>query len=395
MRDKYKLKILFVSHDASRTGAPIVLLHLLRWLKTNKNIELTILLKDAGELEAEFRNTAPTYSLINSFVPSHNMLIRGVKKIARKLSLQPQSKKYIIPKPLQNQTYDIIYLNTVVSLNLASLLKQHYNCPVVAHIHENDFTINYYYPNSLELENINAVDHFIAVSNSTKYNLIENYYIAADKISLVYECIDTERVRKPNLNKIREIKQELSLDNEFVVGGSGLTSWRKGVDLFVQLAVALNRLRPSNTIKLVWVGAISREFQFHFLYECERLQIKDKVIFSGSKPNPEDYFQLFSVFSLTSREDPFPLVVLEAAAQAKPIICFEKSGGIPELLSEGGGILVPYGNVQAMAEQVLYLYDHPEIKNAMGRDIEREVQKFDVNVVGVQILKVLNDVLSR
>src|SRR5262245_66680980 len=47
-------KILFVGHDATRTGAPFVLLHLLRWLKANTNVGFHLLLLRGGELEPEF-----------------------------------------------------------------------------------------------------------------------------------------------------------------------------------------------------------------------------------------------------------------------------------------------------------------------------------------------------
>ena len=54
-------KVLFISHDASRTGAPIVFLHLLRWLRENTTIGIGILLKRGGELENEFNDIAPYY----------------------------------------------------------------------------------------------------------------------------------------------------------------------------------------------------------------------------------------------------------------------------------------------------------------------------------------------
>ncbi len=51
-------KVLFISHDASRTGAPIVLLNLLKWFKTNTDIPFQILLKKGGVLEPDFKAIA-------------------------------------------------------------------------------------------------------------------------------------------------------------------------------------------------------------------------------------------------------------------------------------------------------------------------------------------------
>ena len=57
--------------------------------------------------------------------------------------------------------------------------------------------------------------------------------------------------------------------------------------------------------------------------------------------------------SLTSREDPFPSVVLEALSAGTPVVAFDRSGGIPDMLRETGfGSVVPHGDVDAMARAV-------------------------------------------
>ena len=53
-------KLLVLGHDASRTGAPIFLLHLVRWLQRHGGMELEIVLRHDGPLLAEFQAVAPT-----------------------------------------------------------------------------------------------------------------------------------------------------------------------------------------------------------------------------------------------------------------------------------------------------------------------------------------------
>src|SRR6266853_56528 len=55
--------ILFVSHDATRTGAPIALLHFLRWFRANASRAFSVVLGSGGELVGEFEELAPTWSL--------------------------------------------------------------------------------------------------------------------------------------------------------------------------------------------------------------------------------------------------------------------------------------------------------------------------------------------
>jgi hypothetical protein len=47
-------KVLFIGHEASRTGAPLLLLGLIKWFISNSSIKPSVLLKQGGELEAEY-----------------------------------------------------------------------------------------------------------------------------------------------------------------------------------------------------------------------------------------------------------------------------------------------------------------------------------------------------
>jgi len=54
-------KILFVSHEATRTGAPMILIHLLTWIKSNTDLKFNILLLKGGELSSDFENLSKVY----------------------------------------------------------------------------------------------------------------------------------------------------------------------------------------------------------------------------------------------------------------------------------------------------------------------------------------------
>src|SRR4051812_18783147 len=57
------LKILFVSHSAGRTGAPMVLLHLAHWLRQNTDARFGFIFRGGGNLLSDFRGLAPTVVL--------------------------------------------------------------------------------------------------------------------------------------------------------------------------------------------------------------------------------------------------------------------------------------------------------------------------------------------
>ncbi|MEO6148800.1 MAG: glycosyltransferase family 4 protein [Mucilaginibacter sp.] len=389
-----KKKILFVSHDASRTGAPIVLKHLMRWLKDNSDLEFSILIKDGGEtdIEDDLRALAPVYKWA-PLTPLQAFGERLLSKVSNRLFKKPLYKKY--PEELKAQTFDLVYLNTVASTSLAPYLKQYHHCPVILHVHENEFSINAYYSEALAGSYLKLIDHYIAVSKSTRQNLEENYHIPAEKISLVNEFVPVKNFAQP-IKTVEQVKATLNITGEFIVGGAGVTSWRKGVDIFMQAALIIKKTLGSKKIKFVWMGQVEYLFKSQAAYELKRLELTDDdIVFTGSVEHPQDYFQIFDVFALTSREDPFPLVSLEAAAQSKPIICFDGAGGAPELLVNGGGIVVPYADAQAMADAIIDLYNDADRLAELGVQIKNAVQQYDVAVQAPLILDVIKAQLSK
>ena len=54
MKEKSLQEILFVSHDAGRTGAPLILLNFQRWLKEHTTVKFATIVRRSGPLEAEF-----------------------------------------------------------------------------------------------------------------------------------------------------------------------------------------------------------------------------------------------------------------------------------------------------------------------------------------------------
>ena len=94
---------------------------------------------------------------------------------------------------------------------------------------------------------------------------------------------------------------------------------------------------------------------------------------------------------------------LETALLEVPMVCFDDAGGMTELVtrspSEGTGetgVVVPYVDVEAMAEAALALLDDPDRRAAMGQQAARIVHRdHEVNVAGPQVLDVIERVVGR
>lgn len=376
-------KVLFISHDALRTGAPIVLLHFLRWFKENTNIPFQILLRSGGPLEAEFAELAPV--LIFNQHPK-NFSQKILSRVGMQSSLDP------LQQYLAGEEIGLVYSNTIT--NHAVLEKLAFlQCPVISHIHELESWIY-----RIGVANINITKalttHFIAVSNAVKDNLVNCHQISPAQIDTVYGFVPTEALKYEAEKKRQEIRSQLNIPQDaFIVGGSGTVDWRKGSDLFVQLARTVHAKYRDAPIYFLWLGGDEKRDALRFFelrYDVKKLNLESFIHFISAKPNPLNYFAAFDVFTLLSREDPYPLVCLETASLEKPILCFDQSGGEREFVEEDCGFVIPYLDIETMAEKIHLLFEAGELRNDLGRRAAQKVrERHDLSTSASQIMAII------
>ena len=359
-------KVLFISH-----GAPIVFLHLLRWFKANTDIPFQIVLRNGGELEHEFKSIAPVL-IIEKAIFNRALLLEEVSRF------------------IKQDDVGLIYSNTITNgelLDFFSILK----CPVICHIHELEHYI--YLSGSENIRNIlNNTSRYVAVSEAVKSNLVENHGFPQDKIDVVYEFIPTQ-LHSFISQLTPEIYKQLNIPREaLIVGAAGTTDWRKGPDLFIQLARAVRQQHLEIPVHFIWVGGETEGVSFFkLLHDIKNAGLDGYVHFLGNQPKPLEYFAAFDVFALVSREDPFPLVCLEAASLGKPIVCFDNSGGEKEFVEDDCGFVVPYLDIETMAIKVAKLLESVELRQRFGERATQKVrERHDVNVVAPKILSIIN-----
>ena len=94
-----------------------------------------------------------------------------------------------------------------------------------------------------------------------------------------------------------------------------------------------------------------------------------------------------------SREDPFPLVCLEAADCYLPIICFDEAGGMPELVKDDAGFVVPFEDTKEMANKTIHLLSNEHERVERGKIAhQRFVEHFSVKASLGKILHTIQSV---
>lgn len=385
-----KPKILFVSHDASRTGAPISLLAFMRWLRANSKYELGALLQSSGALEDSFRELGHSMTLKKSFLFRSSI----GRRLRRFLPNDLQRETGKIRQMFSRDAYNLIYSNTIMNGYILEALAP-FRVPVITHVHEMDYWI--WRGGKENFRRVLAhTTAFIAASKAVRDNLIRNHGVPEEKITVVYEHI-RELSSIPSAAEKASAKRKLGLpDDAFIIGGCGAEYWRKGRDLVPQLLSALRRQQPDKNFHFVWIGrAGTEEEEYTLRHDLRSAGVETFFHSRGEVENPMQLFHALDVFALLSREDPFPLACLEAAVLEKPIVCFSNAGGMPEFVQNECGFVSPYLDLETMARNIIYLSNNPGWALACGQRARAKIISGNtIEATAIQLLAIIEKMLE-
>lgn len=332
-------KILFVFHNSGLTGASLVLLRYIQFLHAQKKYKLVLLLPGKGKMESALQGMGELF-IYGAPVVVEPLLSRGLKKLGLKKRDTKQNPDRVLEIVLKTNP-DLVYCNTIVCAEMVKRIKHATKIPVLWHIHELELGVKLTGVDPSGI--ITAVDRVIANSETTAAFLTSRFVVDKNKIRIHYPVLPANNV----------VKRKKSND-KFVIGSSGTALSHKGALLFVRLAGAINRKHPQNNFLFKWVGnhkTLKQELE----HDIHNSGLDGKVIFTGELENPFEAYSEFDFFVSLSKEESFGLACMEVAAIGIPVGGFEGTGGIEELLRKCDGLLVPFLDVEKMADSIVAL----------------------------------------
>lgn len=166
-----------------------------------------------------------------------------------------------------------------------------------------------------------ALEKVICNSAMVKEEIVAHFAIDADKIHVIYNCIDTD-IWNPSLVSVHRqpmreryaIPQQATL---MLFVGSGFE--RKGLD------VAIRAIAAHPQAWLLVVGNDRKSARYKKL--ARTLGCESRLVFAGVQKETAPFYAMADALIQPTRYDPFPNTILEAMACGLPVLTSEKCGG--------------------------------------------------------------------
>lgn len=360
-------KILLISHDASLTGAPKSIMLIGKLLKEN-GYEIRWIIGKPGPRSADFEVDHSKYwsrDLSNASLTD---------KIIFKLKGGINGHKRQVLRWVRNWSPDLIINNTVVNGEIVEYLST-LNKPIISRIPEMQSVMAYYDTFNRSTSKVFQYSKkIVAASDAVKEQILEHWNQPEEKVDVIYTGTDMLPLPK-------------SKHDRFTVSACGTMISRKGIDLFLLVAKECIR-QGANDIVFQWIGGNPSSLgYFEVLEDVRKLELENNIVIHTETKDIRPHLAVSDLFLMTSKEDPFPIVNLEALLHQLPIICFEKSGGTEDIINKGGGMSVPYMDIAEMSKQII------RFKRGVDMDLTKTIDSFSINQMKKDWLTLLGNEL--
>jgi glycosyltransferase involved in cell wall biosynthesis len=370
--DKSRETVLVVSHEASLTGAPVLSLNITEVLATRYNV--VVLLLGGGPLLDYFSRAGA------AVVGPFPQLIKA-----------PQIADSIISSIQEQCPIKFAITNSIVSAGISAPLawRSVVNVPL---IHE---FAAYTRPHGIFASVAIWAGLLVFSTRLTLESALEDTPALAN---CRHEVLPQGQCHVPVTElpeSDRKIEEQALADRirgrlekpPKIVLGLGTVQMRKGVELFIAVARRMMQRDPATEYRFVWIGhgfrpSTDLEYSAYLVDQIARSGLQGRLEILAETPHLHVAYACSDILLLTSRLDPLPNVAIDAMSLGLPVVCFENTTGLADILTEsglGGSCVAEYLDIHDMADKAIALArdDKPRasVRTALQELVRR---KFDM-----------------
>jgi glycosyltransferase involved in cell wall biosynthesis len=220
-------------------------------------------------------------------------------------------------------------------------------------------------------------DRIVVVSEQQRIEINEEFRVGrSDKFTVIPLGLDLT-VFAGWEERRHLLRDELGIKPEdLLVGIVGRLTEVKNHKLFLEsVAIFKKKIKAAKTVRFVVIGDGS--LRQYLEQHAATLGLQEDVIFIGSRRDIENIYPALDVAALTSLNEGTPLTLIEAMANARPVVSTAVGGVVdllgPEVSSEVGGysicergFSVPRENPDAFASALVRLIDDESLRREIG-----------------------------
>jgi glycosyltransferase involved in cell wall biosynthesis len=223
-----------------------------------------------------------------------------------------------------------------------------------------------------------ATDRIVVISHQQRAEINEVFRVGrSEQFAVIPLGIDLG-VYASWPDRRTPLRWELNLNDEDVlIGIVGRVTEIKNHRLFLEAAARLRKTSETRVrFAVIGDGNLLRDLQ----EQAKSLGLENNISFLGTRTDPENFYPALDIVALTSLNEGTPLTLIEAMANARPVISTAVGGVIdllgdpvrPDEQAEGyrvceRGVLVASSDANGFARGLERLIDDPGLRDELGR----------------------------
>lgn len=353
--DRKKEAVLLVTHESSRTGAPILALNLARAFRQKYNV-IVLALRE-GALGYEFVTAS---DLVVGPLSAEQRSPHFLTALVRELAVRAPLKFAIVNSIVSTTTLSALWENDIAIVHLIHEFSS-YIRPC------GQFRTSAFYSG----ERIFSSE---ILRENARQELPEQ--ALPGRVLPQGMCLPPLKPEPRERERIRfDLRPAGWPADTVIVLGAGTVTFRKGVDLFIACAKRVAEMAPAKKFRFAWFGegmdsGLDAKYSLYLADQIQRSGLNEVAVILKAASDMEGAYLESDILFLSSRLDPLPSVCLEAIHYARPVVCFESATGIAEYLAPdplASFGIVPFLDVESAAHRIFRLIEDGDFRFQVGQ----------------------------
>ncbi len=361
--------LLLVTHNLNREGAPLFLYEIARFCQAHLNCNLTVVSPHEGSLRSEYEQLGAEVRIIDRAPLWSASTEAEVQRALR-----------ILEQELRVPETSLVVANTIESFWAVSAA-QHAGRPSLCYIHEPG-VLGFHYLRQLSSPVRRAAATALAQATCVSFpNRATQAYYQSDSPAANYciqpgwtDCLPPEVSLSPQARARLRARWGFAPPERVVINVGTLCA-RKGQLVFVRAVEHLWKTQPALAARcrFLLIGANDNDYAASVAALIQRLDLPNLALIPATK-QVQEYFSAADLFTLSSFEEGFSRVLLEAMGHGLPIVS-TAIHGIPEITRHHReALLVPPGDAPALAAAMQLLLQDEVLAARLGRQARERLE---------------------